>query len=72
MQSSIIPQNFDEWRHCIVVDCGLELSQSFIEQRISSLQDMSEHYTQQFVHKYGPEHHQRVLGWFEQARKMQG
>ena len=61
MQSSIIPQTFDEWRQCIVVDCGLELSERFIEQRISSLQDMSEHYTQQFVRKYGPEHHQRCI-----------
>ena len=72
MQASIIPENFDEWRHCIVVECGLKLTSSFIEQRISALKNNSEHYTQQFIRKYGAQHHQRVLNWFIQARNMQG
>jgi len=71
MKSSIIPQSYEEWRHCIVVDCGLELSSKFIEQRLSALQDNSEYYTQQFVRKYGQQHHQRVLGWFRQAQKIE-
>jgi len=71
MKTSIIPQNYEEWRHCIIVECGLELSPSFIEQRIAALQNNGEHYTQQFVRKYGAQHHQRVLGWFMQALKVQ-
>ena len=69
METSIIPQNYEEWRHCIVVECGLELTPGFIEQRISSLQNNSEYYTQQFVKLYGQHHHQKVLGWFMQARE---
>lgn len=69
METSIIPQNYDEWRHCIVVDCGLELTPSFIEQRIVALKNNSEHYTQQFVRKYGVQYHQQVLSWFEQAKR---
>jgi len=68
LEASIIPQNYEEWRHCIIVECGLELSPSYIQKRITALQDNSEYYTQQFVRKYGKQHHQRVLGWFMQAR----
>jgi hypothetical protein len=70
MQKSIIPQNYEEWRHCIVVECGLELTPSFIEKRISALKNNKEYYTQQFIHLYGQQHHQKVLGWFMQAREM--
>ena len=69
MEESIIPQNYEEWRHCIVVKCGLELTPSFIEERISALQDNKEHYTQQFIRLYGQQYHQKVLGWFMQARE---
>jgi len=64
MKTSIIPQNYEERRHCIAVERGLELSANFIEQRISALQDNSQHCS-----KYGSQHHQRVLGWFMRARK---
>lgn len=69
MTSSIIPQHYEEWRHCIIVECGLELTPTFIEKRIVSLQDESEHSTKQFIRLYGIEHHQAVLGWFMQAQK---
>ncbi len=68
MATSVIPQNYDEWRHCIIVECGLELTPSFIETRIASLQNESEHYTKQFINLYGRQYHQTVLGWFMQAQ----
>ena len=70
MKSPIIPESYEEWRHCIVVECGIELTPLYIEKTISILQDNSEHYTQQFVKKYGSQHHQRVLGWFLQAKSV--
>lgn len=70
METSIIPQNYEEWHHCIVVECRLKLTPDFIEQRITALQNSGEYYTQQFIKLYGPQHHQRVLGWFMQAREM--
>ena len=70
MQKSIIPQNYEEWRHCIVVECGLELNPGFIEERIALLQDNRDYYTQQFVRLYGQQHYQKTLGWFMQAREM--
>jgi len=69
MVTSIIPQNYQEWRHCIIVECGLELTSHFIDARISALQNESEYYTQQFLRLYGPEYRQTVLNWFVQARE---
>ena len=69
MKTSIIPNNFEEWRHCITVECGLDLTPGFVENRIASLQNTNEHYTQQFLKLYGEQHYQNVLGWFQQAQR---
>jgi len=69
MKTPIIPQNYQQWQHCITVECGLKLTPDYIEKTIATLKDNSEHYTQQFVRKYGPQHHQNVLSWFIQAQK---
>ncbi len=69
MASSIIPQNYEEWRHCIIVECGLELTPNFIQTRIASLQNESEHYTQQFIRLYGRQYLEIVIGWFLQAQR---
>lgn len=69
METSVIPQNYEEWKHCIIVECGLELTPEYISERISSLQNERDHYTQQFVRLYGQQHYQNVLGWFMQAQK---
>lgn len=70
MNNSGIPENYEEWRHCITVDCGLELTPQFILERIAALQNDKDHHTQQFVKLYGRQHLQQVLGWFAQAQKM--
>lgn len=69
MNASIIPKTYEEWTHCITVECGLELTQHFISQRISALKDDRDYYTQQLVKLYGQEHRQQVLGWFSQAQE---
>ena len=71
MEKSIIPQNYDEWHHCIVVDCGLQLTETYIAERISSLQNPEDYYTQQFVKLYGQQHLENVLSWFVQAQNNQ-
>lgn len=69
MQTSIIPQTYDQWRHCIIVECGLELSPSFIENRLAALNNEGEHYTQQFIRLYGRDYLDTVIAWFLQAQK---
>ena len=71
MENPVIPQNYEQWRHCIIVECGLELTPSYIEKRIASLQDNNDYYTQQFVQLYGKQYLEQVLRWFIQARDSQ-
>lgn len=68
MENAIIPQTFDEWKHCITVDCGLELTPDFISGRIAALQNPKDYSTQKFIQLYGEQHLQNVLGWFAQAQ----
>lgn len=69
MESSVIPESYEQWRHCILVECGLDLTPDFISQRIASLQDPSGYYTQQFIRCYGAEYLTQVIGWFKRAQQ---
>ena len=69
MANSAIPQNFQEWHHCITVECGLALTPDYIESRIASLKNEKDHYTQQFIKLYGREYLLTVLSWFVLAQK---
>lgn len=64
-----IPQNYDEWRHCITVKCGIPLTPEYIAERINSLQDGTDFRTRQFLEIYGQQYHQQVLAWFHQAEQ---
>ena len=68
MNDSIIPATYDQWRHCIIVDCGLELTDKYIKERIAALENNQGYHTQQFVKLYGEQHLQSVIGWFKQAQ----
>lgn len=70
MNKAFMPTNYDEWRHCITVECGLDLTVNYIDTRIVALNNDKDHYTQQFVKLYGREYLQQVLGWFTQAQKQ--
>ncbi len=65
---SMIPTTYADWRRCIEVDCQQALTSSFIAARIEELADANHFRTQQFVALYGPQHHARVVAWFQQAR----
>lgn len=69
MLDGLIPTSYDEWYHCITVECGLSLTSSFIKERILAMQNTDDFRTQQFVEIYGSEYHQQVLNWFQQAQE---
>ncbi len=68
MSTPMIPQTYQQWQHCITVECGLTLTPAYIEKRIQALSSEKDEHTRQFVQKYGPEYHQQVLAWFKQAQ----
>ena len=63
-----LPQNFTEWRHCIEVKCGINLTASFIYQRIEALTDLSTTATKEFAALYGDTYRQQVVAWYQQAQ----
>ena len=71
MKDSIIPETYEEWRHCILVEWELKLTPKYISERITALQDDRDYYTQQFVKLYGQQYLQRVLGWFIEAQQKE-
>lgn len=70
--SDPIPQNYEQWRHCIEHWCGIELTPDYIEQRLQALQDSNNHHTRRFIECYGEPHHSEVLGWFRRAQQDSG
>lgn len=67
----MIPETYEQWRHCIEVDCGIPLTRSFIDERLQELATPSDFRTQQFIRLYGGAHRDRVLGWFRQAASQE-
>jgi len=65
----VIPQTYDQWRHCITVECGLDLTADYIAQRLAVWRNVRLEETQRFRRLYGDAHWQSVLGWFERAQK---
>lgn len=68
MMSSPIPKNFDEWRHCITVDCGIPLTEGYVAQRLAIWRDDCEE-TRRFRKRYGDAHLHNVITWFERAER---
>lgn len=62
-------KTFDDWKHCITVDCGIPLTLDFVEERLVALADPTDFHTQKFVAFWGDAHLARVVSWFEQAKR---
>ena len=67
-----VPDTYEEWKHCITVDCGIPLTRNFIKERIAALVDMGDFHTQKFIESWGPAHHARTLAWFRRAAEELG
>jgi hypothetical protein len=67
--STPIPQTYEQWRHCITVECGIPLTPSFIERRLATWRDAQGEETARFRQLYGDAHWRAVIGWFERAER---
>lgn len=66
----IIPTTYQEWEHCITVECGIPLTAEYIVKRIHALQDMDDYKTKKFIERWGTAHHARTLAWFREAEEQ--
>ena len=67
MMSTPFPENYEQWRHCITVACGIPLTRSFVSQRLAVWRDESSEETLRFRRLYGDAYWQSVVSWFERA-----
>ena len=61
--------NYEDWKHCITVLCGIPLTPDYIEKRILDLGDLNNFHTRKFVNMWGEEHRIHILGWFDRAKQ---
>ncbi len=61
--------SYEDWKHCIVEDCRILLTQAFVEQRLAALADRGDWTTQRFVEVWGEPHLRQVIAWFERAHR---
>ena len=48
------PGTYEEWKHCITVDCAIPLTPHFVQERIAALTDKRDFHTQKFIESWGP------------------
>lgn len=67
MTSELIPETYEQWRHCITVLCNQPLTPDYIEARIKALNDPRDYMTQKLIELYGKQQYAKTLQWFERA-----
>ena len=65
----MIPSNYSEWYECITIKCKIPMTQEFIKSRLAALTNSTLPETKKFTSLYGVEHLNRVISWFEEAKK---
>lgn len=66
---SFVPNNYEEWKHCITVECDIPLTSGYVDERLKALLDKNDFHTQKFIERWGDKHHARAVEWFERAKK---
>ena len=61
----MIPRTFEEWKTCIVENCGIKLTKDFAEKRLIVYQDSGNKETQTFVSLYGKQHLNNIIYWLK-------
>ena len=64
----MVPTTYNDWRHCIEVDCGVKLTPQFIEERLTVYTDVTSAETQRFIAMYGETHLKNIVQWLTASR----
>ncbi|MGE0311108.1 MAG: hypothetical protein AB7P21_05740 [Lautropia sp.] len=67
MKTPVIPQTYEQWHHCITVECGIPLTRAFAEERLAVWSNPAADETRRFEQRFGAAHRERVRQWFAQA-----
>ena len=72
VMTSPFPETYEQWRHCITVECGIPLTSEFVSQRLAVWRDETTQETERFRKLYGDGYWRTVISWFERAEKALG
>lgn len=67
-RKDIIPETYEQWRYCIEVLGENRLTNSYLDQRLSILENKNHEECRRFASIYGEEHLQRTVDWFRRAK----
>lgn len=67
MKTPVIPQTYEQWHHCITVECGIPLTRVFAEERLAVWSNPGADERRRFEQLYGSAHLAHVRQWFAQA-----
>jgi hypothetical protein len=63
----MIPRNFEEWKACIVNDCGINLTKAFAQSRLNIYEDKRKKETREFIRLYGESYLNNVIYWLKKV-----
>jgi len=69
MNTNGFPTSYAEFCYLITQRCGTVLSRIYCQERVTALRDDKNASTRDFAKAYGPQHHQQVIAWYEQASR---
>lgn len=61
--------SYSDWKHCIEVKCGIELTADYIDERLRIWNDETKEETKKFIELYGDAYHRQIVSFFEQAKQ---
>jgi|TARA_B110000483_G_scaffold50192_1_gene62470 hypothetical protein len=62
----MIPENFENWKKCLEVNCKISLTKDFAASRLQIYTDDTNRETKKFVELYGSNHLHNVIKWYKQ------
>lgn len=62
-----LPKTYKEWKYCITIKCGIELTEDYIRERLDTLSNLNDYGTGKFVKMWGVAQHHKTVNWFQQA-----
>ena len=72
MMTSPFPQNYEQWKYCITVECGIKINANFVSKRLEVWRNEKSAETKRFRHLYGDAYWRMMIAWFEQAEHELG
>lgn len=66
----MIPQTFEEWYNCIVIQCKIKIDRDFIQKRLAVYHNPDNPETKRFIQLYGHHHFNNIINWYNKYEQQ--